>query len=172
MDSYEHGAANALRALEQEEAQARAYRDDCRAIYNRACKDALEKPMEKDGTDWDRLESVAKRHLDDSEERLTDIRKLLLSYDKSVAPEKRDVTEKITRDEVSRLWLMIAVYERQATSSFIHSVANDILTCKTPEEVHAMTADKLENCKKNAVEMAVREGHLPAWFKKITQQSL
>jgi len=157
------GAASALRAIEQEEVYLRKHRDDCLAAYLNAQKDSTEKPREKDGTDLDLMESIAKRHYDDAEELLTEKRKLLQSFDKTVAPEKRDAGEKMTREEVSSFLSMLAVVERSATESLIHNLCSDILSCRTPQDVYKLLAEKLRECKRNAISSAVREGHMPKW---------
>lgn len=168
----ETGAPAALRAIEIEEANARAHRDECEKVYLNACRDAQTKPMEKDGTDWDRMEAVAKRHLDDAESRLNALRKLLLTYDKSVTPEKRDSTERITREQGERLFSMISIYLLQNTEAFITSFCQDVLSCKTPADVHKLSADKLRECLSNSVDSGIRESHLPAWVRAPFEEIL
>ena len=165
----EPGAPSALKAIAEEEAQARAHRDDCLQVFHNAQRDAITRPPEKDGTDWDRLETVAKRHLDDAESRLTDIRKLLLSYDKSVAPEKRDSSEKIMREEAENIFRNAFVYKRQAVMSLSSAYCGSVLTCRSQEEVHKLMADKLVECEKNAWDSAVREKHVPTWVGKCIE---
>lgn len=162
----ETGAPSELRAIEQEAAKLRKDRDDCEAVYLNARKMAIDNPPEKDGTDYDHLERVAKRHMDDAEDRLTCIRKLLREFTKIVPDEKRDSTEKITREYAQSMLAMIAVYTRQSLESLITTYAHSVLSCKTPEEVYTLLAPKFRETLINAIDSANREGHVPKWWRE------
>lgn len=162
--AIETGAPSELRAIENEAAKLRADRDECEAVYKNARQAAIENPPEEDGTDYDRLELVAKRHLDDSEDRLTAIRKLLSAFTKIVPDEKRDTSEKITREYAQSVLAMIAVYTRQSIEGLIATFCDSLLSCRTQAEVYTLLSAKFRETLQNAVDSANREAHVPKWW--------
>ncbi len=161
---HDTGAPSELRAIEHEVAAIREDRDNCLAVYMNSRQAAIDNPPEEDGTDYDHLEKVAKRHLDDAEERLTASRKLLREFTKIVPDEKRDSSEKITREYAQSVLAMIVVYQRQALRALITTFCDSLLACKTQIDVHHLMESKFCETLRNAVESANREGHVPKWW--------
>lgn len=171
-DARELGAAAALAAIQQQELKARTYKDECEAVYHNACRAALENRPEDDGTDFDHLEAVAKRHLDDATERWQEICKLLLSYNKGVPVEQRDTSERISREQGEDLIAQIVLTFRTAVERLAVKIAGRVLECKNEQQVYALFSKKMREEFVGSVDSSTRENHLPAWVLKVTQSIL
>lgn len=125
-----------------------------------------------DGTDWQALIRVAEGNLDYARERIQQWQKSLREFDKAVAPEKRDASEKITQAEGEQFAKCFAIYLRAAIESFTVSIIQPIRESKSNEDGYKLCSAKFSECFVNAMDGAIRETHLPAWFKKAVEDVL
>jgi hypothetical protein len=167
------GAASALAYISQQELTCRQDVLRLKQELDKAMDEQRTQPPEKDGFDFDKAVGIARRNLDDAEDRHFKFLKNLREFDKSVAPDKRDASESITQSEGVKVFGMMAIYLRTANESFIDGLSQSILEeCKTPEDIHRMIATKLRENVVNSVTGAIRETHLPAWTIKAVEDVL
>jgi len=165
----ESGAPSTLRWLEATEAKSRARHEELQEQYEAACADSIARPASRDGTEFDKVEAAAKRQLEYEENRLESLQKRLREYTKAVPEEKRDATEKLTRNQVESFLESLNISLLQFIEQFIDSMCVDLRACKTPEEIHKLIAVKVKECMANSLENSIREGHLPEWFKNSVE---
>ncbi len=159
----ESGAPAELAAIAEDVVRARGRRDTCLSVYESACKDALTKPAEKDGTDWSHVEEVAKRQLDDAELRLNGLRKMLLPYDKGIEPNRRE-GEKISVAEAREIFQQFMLSINLAIEQTIIADAQSAALCDSPEAFHIAHAENYRAAKDGAMAAAKNDGVLPAWI--------
>lgn len=163
MKSENTGAPDALKWIADNEAKSRKEVEEAIKAYNLAVKDEREQPANKDGTEWARVRGAAKQILDDAEERQFKYLKQLLLFDKNVAPEKRDASESITRDEGEKTFKMIAIYLRTANESFLTRAIPEIREAKSNELAYKVAATAYGETLKQAIKSGCGEAHLPSW---------
>jgi hypothetical protein len=157
------GAAAALVRVAQWEADAADAVNAARRALDLALHNAATRPPESDGEDYEKRIREAKIQLEDAEDRALKWLKQLRDFDKSVAPEKRDSSESIKREEGIHLLRHVAVYLRVGLEGLITGLCGEVLACRKPEDVHLMLANKMRENMVGAVENGVREQHLPKW---------
>lgn len=163
------GAAAALERLEKQELEASKALTEAHDALERA---QLLRVKTEDGLVEDfsavnaATETVAKRS-----EILNGILKLLLNYEKSVAPAKRE-GEKIDRSDCEKFVEQSIRHQRIGTETLIQSFAQDVLRCQTPESVYALAAERLRSCVPTSLATAVRELKLPEWWAKAAERGL
>lgn len=163
--THESGAPSALKWIAEQEVSCRAEVDHCKRMLDEAIRDEIDNPPEKDGTDYTRLVEIARRNLGDATDRVQKWQKSLRDFDRSITPERRDSTERITREEGEKQASMLAIAIREAAERLITGLCQDVLNCKRPEDVHLMLAEKLRESFRGAIDSACREGHLPGWYR-------
>lgn len=166
------GAPAALRALEAQELADRKAKDAAWLALQQAYANKASKPAALDGADFDKEIAAADMQYASARAYWLSSIKQLLPYDKGISENKRDAGEKITRAECEKIFQMFAIYDRTASESFITSLCGNVLTCKTREEVYAKYAEEYRNCKRIALESALRENHLPAWVSLVLESEL
>lgn len=167
------GAAAALAWIAEREAASRADIVRLERDLEEAIKDQREQPASKDGHDFDHAVRVAQANLDDAMRRQFQYLKSLREFDRSVAPEKRDSSESITREEGTKLFQMAAIYLRTAGEDLISNIAQSVLEeCETPEDVYKLFAPKFRECVTNSINGAIRESHIPSWIGKAVEEVL
>jgi len=71
-----------------------------------------------------------------------------------------------SRTQIERFLESLCISLIQYEQTAIDGICTNVLACKVPEDVYKLIADKRRECMGNAVENAIREGHLPDWFLK------
>ena len=170
------GAASALAWISKQEAACRKRYEECAHTLEELTAERngeRDLPPARDGaeaTDYDELIRKARSDLDDAEARVQRWQKGLREYDKSVSEEKRDSTEKMTREEVERFFKMLCITENSLTEDFITRFCQGVLELQNAQDVYAFAAQSLRDCKRNAIEAAIGLGHLPLWLKTTIEE--
>lgn len=166
------GAPSALAWIAKQEAISRNDYELRTVELNALIKRQQSATAAEDGTDWAALIRVAESNLEFARERVQAWQKSLREFDKSVAPEKRDASEKITQAEGEQFAKCFAIYLRAAIESFTVSIIQPIRESKSNEDGYKLCAEKFRECMVNAIDGGIRETHLPGWFKKAVEEVL
>lgn len=105
----------------------------------------------------------------------SDTAKILLNFEVKVDDSKRDVSEKISRDDASKFAKMFVIHTREATVKLAGQFADKILAeiprevfdvceTKTKAAVHDFTWRGFHEAHASGILSAVREAHLPSFF--------
>ena len=101
------GAGAALRALELRELEERNDVNAAKVTLQKAIHNRDSRPAALDGTDFDREISRAEMLVSAAKDQHLATSKALLAFDKSVAENKRDSGEKVTRAEMERIFSLL-----------------------------------------------------------------
>ena len=159
----ETGAASALARVSEWEARAADRFEASERALTLALENAKNKPPETDGEDYEKAISQAKRQRDDAFEAWNELAATLHKFDRSVSPEKRDASEKLSRSECEQLFRRLGVYLSAGMEMLITQCCQEFLVCKKPEELYIIGADKFRACLTSSIADAIRETHLPEW---------
>jgi hypothetical protein len=158
------GAAGALKWISDREQAARKLVTDKEKTWLQAIIEEANPPREKDGTDFRQATHSAKQAYDDAMEIHSALLKELRLFDKSVAPEKRDASESVTRDEVEKLVKMLAIYlARNSAEAWLTKSIADIREAASNEIAHDKCAKSFRESVIESIKTAVAENHLPKY---------
>lgn len=87
----------------------------------------------------------------------------LREMDKAVPKSARE-GEKISVEDAKEAFAQLQLSIFLAVDSFTLQVAQMALQCDSEEQFHEMCATKIRECVKGAIEVAKRDGALPAWI--------
>jgi hypothetical protein len=166
------GAPDTLKWVEKEEAEARDAYEARKRDLEAAIADERDNPPDKDGTDWGKAVDLAESNLLKAEQRVQRWQKQLLGFDKQVPSEKRDVTEKITRDEGERVFRNWAIASRGMAQNYITSICQDVFTCKTPADLYKLASERFSSIISSSIADCVREAQLPLWCEQAVKEVL
>ncbi len=152
--------------MSAQEVAAREHVESAKSALALAHYNYENRPPETDGENYEQSIRAAKAQHEDAWEAWIRLANQLHKFDKSVPESKRDSSEKMTRDEITRLFQMIAVYQRTANENMITGICADMPSCRKPEEVYILCADKFRECMSSAIDSAIREEHLPTWVRE------
>lgn len=168
------GAPAALQFIEQDELRYRQQYELARQVLEKCLKLQLEKPdkLVEIGTDFDEDVKIADIQFASARERWQSSLKVLREFDKQVSPEKRDSSEKITRNEGEGLLKLVIIYFRTGVETFIGDFCTSVLGVESMRgkdykegDIYKLAADRIRSAMRNAVDSGVRETHLPGWVK-------
>ncbi len=165
----EPGAASILTYASERETIARKDWETSEEVLKKCLKLQRDRPAHLDGVDFDGDVSIATTQRDSAFSRWKEAADMVYKFDKSVSPEKRDATERMTREEITALLSMFWIYERQGTSAMVHALAPALRLCTSEAEIFALSDLKFWECKRNALETARGAGHLPEWLIKTLE---
>lgn len=159
------GAPSVHKWLSEQELALRIEHDAAKLALTEAIKDEIENPPSKDGEDFARQVQIARRNLDDCEDRLERTQKRLLGFEKAVPENRRDTSEQLSRADNERFLQLFAITLREANQQLITGICQEALACRGPQELHQLMASKLAETLRGSVDSAVRESHLPPWVR-------
>lgn len=168
----ETGAPATLKWVEKEEAEAREAYEARKRELEDAIRDERLNPPDKDGTDWGKAVELAENNLFKAECRVQRWMKQHLGFDKQVPEQKRDASEKITRDEGEKVFRNWAIASRGMAQNYITSICQDVFTCKTPADVYKLASERFSSIISSSIADCVREAQLPLWCEQAVKEVL
>lgn len=172
MEKESVGAPSALAWIQAQEADARHHYEHCKELYRRAVDEQIARPPAKDGIDFDAIANAARHALETAQDDVQKWQKILLSYEKGIPDQKRDTTERLSREENMSLLGLIIIYFRTAVEGLLTQFNAEVRTLTKAEEVSALMDAKIRDCFLSAVSDGVREKHLPTWVKDAVEDAL
>lgn len=163
------GAAGALKWISEREAAARRNVETLEAVYKAAVEEERRGNLTLDGRDATDARKIARDNLRDATDSHEAQLKLLHTFDKSVAPEKRDASESITREDGEKAFRNMAIYMRTAASAFLTRAIPAIREAKDDAHAHYECSESFSESIREAVKSAVNESHLPSWAIKAVE---
>lgn len=166
------GAASALKYLESSVQRAQRRLDEANLVLEQEFLNQREKPDELDGSDYEILIARARAEVNDAENSLLRFSKVMLDYDKNVDTNRRDVSESITRNEAEKFFFAFAICIRGGVEQAATRQAQESMECKSPEQMHKLTAPLLRECLASALASAVKECQIPPWAASTIEGAL
>ncbi len=99
------------------------------------------------------------------------VSKVLLSFDKGVAPEKRE-GEKIPKAETERIITMLIRHVRLSIEQAALSFAQDGILCSSETDLYQLSANRFRSQLSESMKTANREEQLPNWVSDAVNAGL
>ncbi len=163
------GAGAALKWLSDQVAKGEKKLAKLEAELNKAIEDERENPPEKDGADFARIRATARMNYDDEFDAHMKLLSKLQSFDKSVAPEKRDATESITRDDGEKMLMHLIINMRTIAETFLPQVIPQIMEAKSAEIAYSNCANGFRSALYDTIKTSISEERLPSWAAKCVE---
>lgn len=109
--------------------------------------------------------------LSQARKNFTDTAKVLLSYDKGIAPARKD-GEKIPVSEVESIITQLFRFDRIAFETHLLSISQDAIRCKDEQEYYAKFADSHRACRETAILAGVEHEKFPPFVRAAYERSL
>ena len=158
--SSDTGAAAALRRWEDQEKH--------EALEVKKAESALENAKRKRDDD---LIRKTESDLESCKERWAQTSKLLLSFERGVAPEKRE-GEKMLVSEIERLLENCWRADRLALEAFGLSIAQDGIRCSSEQEFYKRFQDNFRQTRESALRSGIDNLLFPKWVMAAFENSL
>lgn len=167
------GAPDTLRWVADQEFAARERYAMAIKALEVAVKKQRERPPELDGEDFD------KRVKDCESERLRAFEaweewgNMLHKFDKSVEPERRDSSEKLTREQFEKMAALLFISLRETVQKtslrFCQEVVAMPMPPENPAQVHKLMHGIFCESAQEGIRAAVENQHLPEWCGKLAE---